>query len=47
LTQHEETNHEEREYDDESEYNFLRFNRRLVKKNNAKTLRARIKTKPF
>ena len=34
------------EYDDGSEYDFLRHTRRVVKKNNIKLVRARIKTKP-
>jgi len=40
-------NEHDHEYDDTSEYDFLRHNRRVVKKNNIKLVRARIKTKPY
>jgi hypothetical protein len=48
MTAHEEAPHEhDNEYDELSEYDFLKHNRRIVKKNNIKSQRPRIKTRPL
>lgn len=48
MTAHEDAPPEhDNEYDDISEYDFLKYNRRMVKKNNIKSQRPRIKTKLF
>lgn len=47
MTAHEETIEDrDQEYDEMSEFDFLKHNRRLVKKNN-RSVRARLKTKAF
>jgi hypothetical protein len=35
------------EYDEVAEFNFLKHNRKVVKKNNKTVARPRIKTRPF